>query len=123
MHFGCARCFGRDLAEHPEVISGAAVRDADKAGRAVLFAHYIEGLKALGSLHNEMHAVLYAILSPNAVGEAPFGLRDTGPFTFNYPWTTRICRPAPCRASLVSTTTACLVIARWFESVPSSERH
>ena len=37
-----------------------------------------------------MHAGLYefdAILTPSAVGEAPLGLSDTGPITFNYLWT------------------------------------
>jgi Asp-tRNA(Asn)/Glu-tRNA(Gln) amidotransferase A subunit family amidase len=88
-HFECARCFAYDYAEHAESISGA-VRDAVEAGRAVPYERYIENLRTLESLRTEIHAALDgfdAILTPSAVGEAPLGLGDTGPITFNFLWT------------------------------------
>ena len=88
-HFECARCFAYDYAEHADTIS-SAVRDAVEAGRAVPYERYIENLRTLESLRGEIHAALDgfdAILTPSAVGEAPLGLGDTGPITFNFLWT------------------------------------
>lgn len=86
--FEAARNLAPERAASEFGISAAMRRLLDE-GAALALADYIEAVRAIDQRRQEIDALLQgydAVLAPSAPGEAPRGLADTGPPTFNVLW-------------------------------------
>ena len=60
-----------------------------KAGRAISLARHVDNVKHVEACGRAMEGLLAGdeiVLTPSAAGEAPVGIEDTGPPTFNFLW-------------------------------------
>ena len=87
--FEGARLFAYDVAHHPDGVSSPA-RGLAADGREIDLATYLAAVRLIEGLRAQVDADLAdidALVTPSAPGEAPEGLTDTGPITFNFLWT------------------------------------
>jgi Asp-tRNA(Asn)/Glu-tRNA(Gln) amidotransferase A subunit family amidase len=87
--FEGARAFGHDFTSHPFGVS-SAVRETVRDGRAVPVEAYLDALRQIDQARASLESDLEefdVIITPSAIGEAPEGLKDTGPVMFNFLWT------------------------------------
>lgn len=88
-NFEARNCFANDLVHNRERVSLAA-RELIENSEDVGYDAYLADLAANDRMKYELEAALATVdvlLTPSSVGEAPGGLNDTGPVTFNYLWT------------------------------------
>ncbi len=87
--FEGARAFVHDRTQHPESVS-SAVRATVDEGLGIPIERYLDAMRRIERMRGQLDTAFEefdAILTPSAVGEAPLGLGDTGPITFNFLWT------------------------------------
>jgi Asp-tRNA(Asn)/Glu-tRNA(Gln) amidotransferase A subunit family amidase len=87
--FEGARAFVNDRTQHPESVS-SAVRATTDEGLAIPIDAYLGAMRRIELMRARLDlafADFDAILTPSAIDEAPLGLSDTGPITFNFLWT------------------------------------
>lgn len=78
-----------DWMRHPDSV-GPSVRAAVEEGRQVSVEEYGWAIRVIETVRDAVDATLEdveAIVTTSAPGEAPRGLSDTGPITFNFLWT------------------------------------
>jgi amidase len=72
----------------PERLRAETLRKIE-AGRNIPLSRHLDNIVYVEAREREMANLLDAtdiVLTPSAVGEAPVGLEDTGPVTFNFLW-------------------------------------
>lgn len=87
--FEGARTVGYDRINHPESVSSAARGLVDE-GNAIALDAYLDAQRRIDQMRMRLESDFSkfdVILTASAAGEAPKGLADTGPVTFNYLWT------------------------------------
>jgi amidase len=87
--FEGARAFMHDRTQHPDSVS-SAVRATTDEGLAIPAESYLDAMRRVERMRARLDSAFEdfdAILTPSAVNEAPLGLSDTGPITFNFLWT------------------------------------
>lgn len=87
--FEAARLFRSEQARFPRGVS-RAVSAIVADGLAIDGAQYEQALRDMSRMRHAMNEALApydGVLTPSTAGEAPVGLFDTGPVTFNFLWT------------------------------------
>jgi Asp-tRNA(Asn)/Glu-tRNA(Gln) amidotransferase A subunit family amidase len=87
--FEAARLFAYDRTHHPESVS-SAVRAIVAEGSEIPLDAYFAARRRVDRMRARLDADLEgidALVTPSSPGEAPKGLADTGPITFNVLWT------------------------------------
>ena len=88
VHFEAARALAAAWRRAPDSL-GSATRRMIETGLGVPQERYAADMATLERLRPVIHQALEGfdvVLTPAAVGEAPQGLEDTGPVTFNFLW-------------------------------------
>lgn len=88
MHFEAARALMPVWRRAPDALGGATRQMVEK-GLAVPYEQYLADMRTIERLRPVVHEAVDrvdVVLTPGAVGEAPLGLEDTGPVTFNFLW-------------------------------------
>ena len=88
VHFEAARTLAPEWRRSPDSLGGATRRMIE-IGLTVPYERYVSDMCAIERLRPVIHDALEGFdvaLTPSAVGEAPLGLEDTGPVTFNFLW-------------------------------------
>jgi amidase len=88
VHFEAARTLMPEWRRSPDSLGGAT-RRMIREGLAVPYERYLADMRSIERQRPVIHEALEGfdvVLTPSAVGEAPLGLEDTGPVTFNFLW-------------------------------------
>jgi len=88
VHFEMVRILTPEVREHPENLSRWVTETIEKARRMPV-EDYLERLGEIDDLRRagrEMLDRFDVVIAPSAAGEAPEGVSDTGPPTFQAPW-------------------------------------